>query len=57
MNQQIPNIINSVKNEIMGFFQVVAYQEFQLIFYKHYGHNYDVNSLNKSLSFYIDDKL
>lgn len=57
LNQQIPNIVNSIKNEIMGFFQVVAYQEFQLIFYKHYGHNYDENSLNKSLSFYIDDRL
>jgi hypothetical protein len=28
-----------------------------LAFYKNYGKNYDVNSLNNSLSFYIDNNL
>jgi hypothetical protein len=53
----VPKIINSIKNEIMGVFQVVAYEEFQKVFYEHYGNNYDVNSLNKSLSFYLDKNL
>lgn len=57
LRQDMPKIIREMKNEILGVFQVVAYKEFQLTFYKYYGNNYDVNILNKSLSFSIDDKL
>lgn len=57
LRQDVPKIIREMKNEILGVFQVVAYKEFQLTFYKYYGNNYDVNILNKSLSFSIDDKL
>lgn len=57
IKQQVPEMMRQIKNELMGFFQVVAYWEFQLVFHKHYGKNYDVNSLNKSLRFYMDDNL
>ena len=57
IRQDMPKIIGEIKNEILGVFQVVAYKEFQLTFYKYYGNNYDVNMLNKSLSFSIDDRL
>lgn len=57
LRQDIPKIIMEAKNEILGVFQIVAYEQFQLTFYKYYGNNYDVNMLNKSLSFSIDDRL
>ena len=49
--------IYTIKKEILSLFQIVCYQEFQAVFYKNYGKNYDVNSLNKSLSFYVDNNL
>lgn len=57
VDQHLSYSLPLIKKDIMGFFQVIAYQEFQEVFYRHYGRNYDVNSLNKSLSFYIDDNL
>ena len=51
------NVIQSIKNEMLGSFQAICYEEFQKVFYKYYGNNYDINSLNNSLSFYIDDNL
>lgn len=57
LRQDISKIMMEAKIEILGVFQIVAYKEFQLTFYKYYGNNYDVNMLNKSLSFSIDDRL
>ena len=59
-NQELKKItttIMSVKREILSLFQVVCYETFQSVFYDCYGKNYDVNSLNKSLIFFIDDNL
>lgn len=55
--QEVPRIVQETKQEILGLFQMVAYKEFQSTFYKYYGNNYDVNMVNNSLSFSIDDKL
>lgn len=57
LRQDMPKIIMEAKNEILGVFQIVAYEQFQRTFYKYYGNNYDVNMLNNSLSFSIDDRL
>lgn len=55
--KEIKTTFVSVKREILSFFQMICYEEFQRVFYNHYGKNYDVNSLNKSLMFFVDDDL
>ena len=57
LNSNTPKIIKSISAEILGSYKMIVYQEFQLVFYKNYGRNYDVNSLNNSLRFYIDNNL
>lgn len=61
INQQVRRDMNvtmyKMKSEILGVFQATAYEQFQLVFYKYYGKNYNVNAVNNSLSFYIDEKL
>lgn len=55
--QKIKSTIMQVKREILSLFQVICYETFQSVFYDCYGKNYDINSLNKSLMFFIDDNL
>lgn len=57
LQAKTPAILKNIQTEILGSYKKIAYQEFQETFYEKYGKNYDVNSLNNSLSFYIDNNL
>lgn len=53
----MPQKIIKAKQEIFGSFQVIVSTEMQKFFLQTYGPNYDVNSLNSSLTFFMRNDL
>ena len=57
ITKQYSDIYQMAKLEILGKYKEIAYKVFQETFLEKYGRNFDVNSLNRSLSFSIDNNL
>ena len=49
--------MQSIKNEILGSFQTIALTQVQKVFIETYGDNYDVESLNASLTLGLGNNL
>lgn len=57
IKRQIPQKTQAVKSEILGSYQVIAITAVQRVFMETYGENYDVASLNASLTLGIGNDL
>lgn len=57
IKKELPYKLTQIKQEIFGSFQVVISTEVQKVFLETYGPNYDVNSLNNSLTYFIGNDL
>ena len=57
IQKQVPVKMQSIKNEILGSFQTIALTQVQKVFIETYGDNYDVESLNASLTLGLGNNL
>ena len=57
IQKQVPVKMQSIKNEILGYFQTIALTQVQKVFIETYGDNYDVESLNASLTLGLGNNL
>ena len=57
IQKQAPVKMQSIKNEILGSFQTIALTKVQKVFIETYGDNYDVESLNASLTLGLGNNL
>lgn len=57
IQKQVPVKMQSIKNEILGSFQTIALIQTQKVFIETYGDNYDVESLNASLTLGLGNNL
>ena len=57
MRKQVPVKMQSIKNEILSSFQTIALVQTQKVFVETYGDNYDVESLNSSLTLGLGNDL
>ena len=57
IKRQIPQKMQAVKSEILGSYQIIATTAVQRVFVETYGQNYDMASLNNSLTLGIGDDL
>ena len=57
IQKQVPVKMQSIKNEILSQFQTIALIQTQKVFIETYGDNYDVESLNASLTLGLGNNL
>lgn len=57
IKKQVPVKLQSIKTEILGSFQMIALTQVQKVFVETYGDNYDVESLNASLTLGLGNNL
>ena len=57
IKKQIPSKMGMIKSEILGSYQVIATTTVQKVFMETYGENYDVASLNNSLTLGLGNDL
>ena len=57
IKKQVPVKLQSIKTEILGSFQMIALTQVQKVFVETYGDNYDVESLNSSLTLGLGNDL
>lgn len=57
IKKQIPQKMQAIKSEILGSYQMIATTTVQKVFIETYGENYDVESLNSSLTLGLGNNL
>ena len=57
IKKQIPQKMQAIKSEILGSYQMIATTTVQKVFIETYGENYDVESLNASLTLGLGNNL
>lgn len=57
IKKQIPQKMQAIKSEIFGSYQMIATTTVQKVFIETYGENYDVESLNSSLTLGLGNNL
>ena len=57
IKKQIPQKMQAIKSELLGSYQMIATTTVQKVFIETYGENYDVESLNSSLTLGLGNNL